>query len=68
MCKHLNLEYSEAYSSVRCRDCGKVWRDESPVPIVYPNTWYPIYIPQTPTPPSYPTFPQYPYTVCQWSQ
>lgn len=68
-CQHKRLEYSEEYESVKCLDCGKLWRDEERGPIInYPLMPYqpfPIYIPPTPQPmtPMWPQ-PQYPYTIC----
>lgn len=69
MCAHKNLEYSEEFQAVRCKDCNKVWHDKEPVniinyPIVYPSQ--PTYIPpQQPYTPSYPTFPSWPTITCR---
>jgi hypothetical protein len=70
MCEHKNLEYSPAFKSARCKDCGKLWRDEQPeaAPITVP---YPIYIPQMPQvpvqpylPSPYQPYPGYPIITC----
>ena len=73
MCAHKNLEYSEEFQAVRCKDCGRVWHDREPVniinfPTTNPNT-YPVYIPQ-PSPnwtPIYPLIPPWPIITCKGS-